>query len=215
MAARTKTSTSGCPSRTPRRTAPGSSTSRSSRRTGPASTAPAAPGSSSAPAPELEQGCCSYGAHFTGDDDRGNVEAKLALLDAERVAVPEEGRRSGAARSSSTRTARPSAGSSTAPASSSTGPTTPTAPAAPCTPPPCAGASRSSTGSPRCAGRCRCAGTTRPTSTATSPRRSGSGSAATGAPGGDEFHWWCTDEPRGLRRPPSRCGRPARRSSSP
>jgi hypothetical protein len=33
-----------------------------------------------APAPELEQGCCSYGAHLTGDDDKAKVEAKVTLL---------------------------------------------------------------------------------------------------------------------------------------
>ncbi|MBI2708395.1 MAG: hypothetical protein HYX34_01670 [Actinobacteria bacterium] len=32
------------------------------------------------PAPELEQGCCSYGAHFTGPDDRANVEAHAQRL---------------------------------------------------------------------------------------------------------------------------------------
>ena len=38
------------------------------------------PGILSGPAPEREEGCCSYGAHFTGDDDRAKVEAKVALL---------------------------------------------------------------------------------------------------------------------------------------
>jgi len=36
-----------------------------------------------AEAPELEQGCCSYGAHFTGDADKERVEAKAALLRAD------------------------------------------------------------------------------------------------------------------------------------
>ncbi|MGP0004428.1 MAG: hypothetical protein ACLPTB_06015 [Acidimicrobiales bacterium] len=31
-------------------------------------------------APELEQGCCSYGAHFTGEDDARRVEAAAAAL---------------------------------------------------------------------------------------------------------------------------------------
>lgn len=35
------------------------------------------------PAPELVQGCCSYGAHFTGDDDVARVEAAAAELTAE------------------------------------------------------------------------------------------------------------------------------------
>ena len=38
------------------------------------------PGVLTARAPELEQGCCSYGAHFTDDDDRARVEAKAAEL---------------------------------------------------------------------------------------------------------------------------------------
>lgn len=32
------------------------------------------------PAPDLEEGCCSYGAHLTGDDDRDRVEAAAARL---------------------------------------------------------------------------------------------------------------------------------------
>ena len=39
------------------------------------------PGILSAPAPEREEGCCSYGAHFTDADDRAKVEAKLAELE--------------------------------------------------------------------------------------------------------------------------------------
>ncbi len=35
-----------------------------------------------APAPELEQGCCSYGAHFTGESDVARVEAEAARLTA-------------------------------------------------------------------------------------------------------------------------------------
>jgi hypothetical protein len=33
-----------------------------------------------APAPELEQGCCSYGAHFTGEEDRDRVLAAAGRL---------------------------------------------------------------------------------------------------------------------------------------
>src|SRR5947199_86018 len=32
------------------------------------------------PAPELEQGCCSYGAHFIDDEDVATVEATAARL---------------------------------------------------------------------------------------------------------------------------------------
>ena len=40
------------------------------------------------PAPELEQGCCSYGAHFTDDEDVDRVQAAAAHPDPRRVAVP-------------------------------------------------------------------------------------------------------------------------------
>ncbi len=33
-----------------------------------------------APAPEMEQGCCSYGAHYADDDDRRSVEEAARLL---------------------------------------------------------------------------------------------------------------------------------------
>ena len=38
------------------------------------------PGVLTGPAPELEQGCCSYGAHFTGEEDRAHVEKMAAKL---------------------------------------------------------------------------------------------------------------------------------------
>jgi hypothetical protein len=34
------------------------------------------------PSPQLEEGCCSYGAHLTGDDDRARVEAAASRLTA-------------------------------------------------------------------------------------------------------------------------------------
>ena len=39
------------------------------------------PGIGEAPAPELELGCCSWGAHFTDKADRKRVAAKAALLE--------------------------------------------------------------------------------------------------------------------------------------
>lgn len=36
-----------------------------------------------APAPELQHGCCSYGAHFTGEEDRDRVLAAAAMLRAD------------------------------------------------------------------------------------------------------------------------------------
>lgn len=47
------------------------------------------------PAPELVQGCCSYGAHFTGDEDVWRVEAAAATLDAGQWQHLEVGRRDG------------------------------------------------------------------------------------------------------------------------
>ncbi len=38
------------------------------------------PGVLTGPAPELEQGCCSYGAHFTGPEDRARTEAMARRL---------------------------------------------------------------------------------------------------------------------------------------
>lgn len=38
------------------------------------------PGILTEPAPELAQGCCSYGAHFTGAEDAARVEAAAARL---------------------------------------------------------------------------------------------------------------------------------------
>ena len=43
------------------------------------------------PAPELVQGCCSYGAHFTGKKDARNVERAAADAHARRLAVPQAG----------------------------------------------------------------------------------------------------------------------------
>jgi hypothetical protein len=46
-------------------------------------------------APELVQGCCSYGAHFTGDEDVARVEVAAATLTAEQWQFAESGRRDG------------------------------------------------------------------------------------------------------------------------
>jgi hypothetical protein len=47
------------------------------------------------PAPELVQGCCSYGAHFTDDDDVARVKAAAAQLTPEQWQFRKEGRRKG------------------------------------------------------------------------------------------------------------------------
>jgi hypothetical protein len=60
------------------------------------------------PAPELEQGCCSYGAHFTGADDVDRVRAAARDLTAEQWQFYGTGRRGGIARTQrdGTRTTR-------------------------------------------------------------------------------------------------------------
>lgn len=45
------------------------------------------------PAPELVQGCCSYGAHFTDDEDAARVEAAAAELSAEQWQFRSKGRK--------------------------------------------------------------------------------------------------------------------------
>ena len=47
------------------------------------------------PAPEMVQGCCSYGAHFTDDDDVARVKAAAAKLTADQWQFRKEGRRGG------------------------------------------------------------------------------------------------------------------------
>ena len=47
------------------------------------------------PAPELVQGCCSYGAHFTGPEDEARVEEAAASLGPEHWQFRREGRRRG------------------------------------------------------------------------------------------------------------------------
>ena len=47
------------------------------------------------PAPELVQGCCSYGAHFTGNEDVARVKAAAKELTAEEWQFRREGRKQG------------------------------------------------------------------------------------------------------------------------
>ncbi len=133
------------------------------------------------PAEELEQGCCSYGAHFVDEDDEATMLAYAERLTRRAVAVPRRGPAQGRHRRSATRRVRSRPGSSTAPASSSTAPASRAASGARSTRARSTPASDRSTGSPTCAGSSRCASRTRPTTTATSPRPCGSGSDATGA----------------------------------
>ncbi|MGI9032367.1 MAG: hypothetical protein ACR2HY_01515 [Acidimicrobiales bacterium] len=50
------------------------------------------------PAPELVQGCCSYGAHFTGPDDVARVEAAADTLTAAQWQFRRQGRSRGTTR---------------------------------------------------------------------------------------------------------------------
>ena len=50
------------------------------------------------PTPELEQGCCSYGAHFTDDADVARVEAAAATLTDDQWQFRRQGRQRGVVR---------------------------------------------------------------------------------------------------------------------
>ncbi|HET6793568.1 MAG TPA: hypothetical protein VFH45_03955, partial [Acidimicrobiales bacterium] len=52
------------------------------------------------PAPEMEQGCCSYGAHFTDDDDVARVEEAAGRLSADQWQYMARARRTGTTRRS-------------------------------------------------------------------------------------------------------------------
>ena len=206
-------------STTPTRTAPGSSTSPSSRRTGPASTAAAARACSTEPAPELEQGCCSYGAHFTDDDDRARRRgARPPLLErrtsgssrkkaaqAGRPDLRQQGRRDRQprrrrrlhlpqpARLPRRRRLRPARGRRSRRGESIVD----------WKPEVCWQVPLRRVDDTDVYGHV--------TSTVREWKRRDWGA------GGDEFHWWCTDDRGGerLRRRRTRCGRRARTSSSP
>jgi len=47
------------------------------------------------PAPEMVQGCCSYGAHFTGDEDVARIKKAAAKLSAQEWQFRKEGRKEG------------------------------------------------------------------------------------------------------------------------
>ncbi len=138
------------------------------------------PGVLDGPAPELEQGCCSYGAHFTGDEPTVPTSRRRRRSSTRRVAVHQEGARSEAAdlRQQGRRDGQPRRRRRLHLPQPPRLPRRRRLRPARRRPPP---GERSPTGSPRCAGRCRSAAPTRPTTTATSRRRSASGSGATGA----------------------------------
>ena len=147
------------------------------------------------PAAELEQGCCSYGAHFVDEDDEASTLAYAERLTPEQWQFHDAGHRKGGPDQDATRPARSRPASSTAPASSSTAPGSRAGSAAPSTRPPSRPASARSTGSPHVCWQLplRLEDHTdedgHVTSTLREWKRRDWGA------GGFEFHWWCTDDP--------------------
>lgn len=56
------------------------------------------PGVLTEPAPELGQGCCSYGAHFVDDDDHADIVRRIEVLTPEQWQFATHGRRVGTTR---------------------------------------------------------------------------------------------------------------------
>ena len=148
------------------------------------------------PAPELEQGCCSYGAHFVDEDDANAVLEAADRLTDRAVAAP-AGWRCGAggpirrtAKGTLRHPARRRRLHLPQPAGLPGRRRLRPAPRRRSRP-----ASDRSTGSPTCAGSSRCAWSRRTdesghvTSTLREWKRRDWGA------GGQEFHWWCTEAP--------------------
>ena len=203
--------------RSPTATRSGGSSASSSRRTGPACSATAARASSPTKPPELNQGCCSLGAHF-GDGPAGEAEAMTvsayaAMIPPEHfqfhdiatdagVDDPASGANGifGDAERTHTRVVEHDG---TTRASSSTGPGSPAARGARCTSPRSTPATHRPSGSRRCAGSSRCGSTGRRSTTTPSRRPYAGGAAPTGATTARTMAWCCTERcgrRRGLRR---------------
>ena len=146
------------------------------------------------PAPELVQGCCSYGAHFTDDDDVARVKAAAKTLTDADWQFAAAGRRGGVVRTEAdgaqvTRLVEGACIFLNRPGFPG-GPGLRPPPGGPRPGPGCPGAqARRVLAAPAAPG-----GHHR-RAPATSPRRSPSGTAGTGATAGAEFHWWCTEAP--------------------
>ena len=171
---------------------------RSCGRTTGASTAQGCKGVLDADATEMEQGCCSYGAHFVDEDDVANVVRHFVRLEPRHMQFYDEAVTAGLPRlrRRGRRHAPPrSPGSSTTRASSSTDPGSPRVPGARCTSPRSRPASARWTGSPTCAGRCRLRleHSTDENGHVTSRLRDWK--RRDWGEGSDDFHWWCTEAP--------------------
>ena len=139
------------------------------------------PGIGPEPAPELELGCCTWGAHFTDKADRKRVQKRAKELEPDEWQL--QGRRRRARRTDRQERRRRLGHPGRRrrlhlpePPRSSAGRRLRLPPGRHRV-----GARATSTGSPRCAGSCRCASTTTATTTTTSPTSCASGSGATGA----------------------------------
>ena len=165
------------------------------------------------PAPELVQGCCSYGAHFTDKADRRRVERLAKKLTRRRVAVQEAVRGSGAARSRQRRRRdrHPARRRRLHLPQPSRFPRRSRLRAAPGRAAPGRASARLEAGGVLAAARCAASTTT--DGTGTSPRRSASGSAATGARAARSSTGGAPTRPR-RSWPTSRCTRPCGTSSS-
>ena len=131
------------------------------------------------PAPELAQGCCSYGAHFTGRKDADNVERGGQDARPGRLAVPRQGTQ-GRGQEAGRRRPRHPAGGRRLHLPQPAG----VRRRARLRPPRRGGqaaGSATSSSSPRSAGSSRCGARTRRRPTVGSPRWCASGTAGTGA----------------------------------
>ena len=151
------------------------------------------------PAEEMAQGCCSYGAHFTGADDVVRVEAAAVTLDATDWQFIREGRRRGVVKTnrSGEVVTRMVGGACIF----LNRPDFVGGPGARCTGLRCGPVGDRWTSSPTCAGSFPCGARTarRATGRVTSTI-SEWGRAQWGA-GGAEFHWWCTEAPEAFGGP--------------
>jgi hypothetical protein len=146
-------------------------------------------------APELEQGCCSYGAHLVDEDD-----ANAVLEHADRLTAAQwQYRRQAVQRGGPIRRNRDGVLVTRLVGEACIFLNRPGFPGgAGCALHRAAleAASGPSTGSPPCAGSCRCGWWRPPTSRrAWSRPPCASGSAADWGAGGHDFAWWCTDAP--------------------
>ena len=161
-----------------------------------ASSAQGCQGVLTGPAADLEQGCCSYGAHFVDEEDEATTLAYAERLTAEQWQFNDVGQAQGRRHQDATRTGEIKTRARRRRLHLPQPPGLPgrhRVRAAPRRP-------RGRRAAPRLEARgvlaaARCASRTTPTTTGTSPRPCASGSGATGATGGDEFHWWCTEDP--------------------